>query len=155
MRRVKKACVSSSAIPSWWSTQPSSVTLMLKARSPIAASLLGTAVPYNRPRMLALCARFSLLDNVSVATFTYQDPNLPELGRPSFASVLRIASVPYQSLATARYGVGLRDSCSQTKWPLCRSRTHTRKSILGASQSRKSRHECRSPVGVQTSTLGI
>src|SRR5215467_8779767 len=35
MRRVKKACVSSSAIPSWWSTQPSRVTLMLKVKSPM------------------------------------------------------------------------------------------------------------------------
>src|SRR5688572_15119299 len=40
MRRVKYACVSSSAIPSRWSTQPSRVTLMLKVRSPIATSLL-------------------------------------------------------------------------------------------------------------------
>src|SRR5262245_2613534 len=40
MRWVKKACVSSSAIPSWWSTQPSRVTLMLKVKSPMAASLL-------------------------------------------------------------------------------------------------------------------
>ena len=29
MRWVKKACVSSSAIPSWWSTQPSSVTTLV------------------------------------------------------------------------------------------------------------------------------
>src|SRR3954447_2626794 len=36
MRRVKKACVSSSAMPSWWSTQPSRVTLRLKVRSPMA-----------------------------------------------------------------------------------------------------------------------
>src|SRR5205085_3474318 len=35
MRRVKKACVSSSAIPSWWSTQPSRVTLRLKVNSPM------------------------------------------------------------------------------------------------------------------------
>jgi hypothetical protein len=35
MRRVKKACVSSSAIPSWWSMQPSRVTLMLKVKSPM------------------------------------------------------------------------------------------------------------------------
>src|SRR5579884_1205358 len=35
MRRVKKACVSSSAIPSRWSTQPSRVTLMLKVKSPM------------------------------------------------------------------------------------------------------------------------
>src|SRR6187551_2581278 len=35
IRRVKKACVSSSAIPSWWSTQPSKVTLRLKVRSPM------------------------------------------------------------------------------------------------------------------------
>src|SRR5262245_892022 len=35
MRRVKKAWVSSSAIPSWWSTQPSRVTLRLKVRSPM------------------------------------------------------------------------------------------------------------------------
>src|SRR5688572_4635748 len=35
MRRVKKACVSSSAIPSWWSIQPSRVTLMLKVKSPM------------------------------------------------------------------------------------------------------------------------
>jgi hypothetical protein len=34
-RRVKKACVSSSAIPSRWSTQPSRVTLMPKVRSPM------------------------------------------------------------------------------------------------------------------------
>src|SRR5688572_2902218 len=34
IRRVKKACVSSSAIPSWWSTQPSRVTLRLRVRSP-------------------------------------------------------------------------------------------------------------------------
>src|SRR6478609_1607402 len=40
MRRVKKTCVSSSAIPSWWSTQPSRVTLMLKVKSPMATSLL-------------------------------------------------------------------------------------------------------------------
>src|SRR5262249_42263171 len=40
MRRVKKACVSSSAIPSWWSTQPSRVTLMLKVKSPMVTSLL-------------------------------------------------------------------------------------------------------------------
>src|SRR6476661_1383176 len=40
MRRVKKACVSSSAIPSWWSTQPSRVTLMVKVKSPMATSLL-------------------------------------------------------------------------------------------------------------------
>src|SRR5262245_56286232 len=40
MRRVKKACVSSSAIPSWWSTQPSRVTLMLKVKSPMATSFL-------------------------------------------------------------------------------------------------------------------
>src|ERR671912_781817 len=39
MRRVKKACVSSSAIPARWSTQPSRVTLMLKVRRPMAASL--------------------------------------------------------------------------------------------------------------------
>jgi len=39
----------------------------------------------------ALCSKFSLLVNVSVATFTYQDPNLPELGRPSVASIFRIA----------------------------------------------------------------
>ncbi|KYF93204.1 hypothetical protein BE17_48625 [Sorangium cellulosum] len=32
---MKKACVSSSAIPSWWSTQPSRVTLMLKVKSPM------------------------------------------------------------------------------------------------------------------------
>src|SRR5262245_5853928 len=38
MKWVKKACVSSSAIPSRWSTQPSRVTLMLKVR-PMAASL--------------------------------------------------------------------------------------------------------------------
>jgi hypothetical protein len=38
MRRVKKACVSSSAIPSWWSTQPSRVTLMLKVCGDQAAS---------------------------------------------------------------------------------------------------------------------
>src|SRR5579859_2914584 len=35
MRRVKKACVSSSAIPAWWSTQPSRVTLRLKVKSPM------------------------------------------------------------------------------------------------------------------------
>src|SRR5215471_13857657 len=40
MRLVKKACVSSSAIPSRWSTQPSRVTLMLKVKIPMAASLL-------------------------------------------------------------------------------------------------------------------
>lgn len=40
MRWVKKACVSSSAIPSRWSTQPSRVTFMLKVRSPMATSLL-------------------------------------------------------------------------------------------------------------------
>src|SRR5262245_38668850 len=39
MRRVKKACVSSSAMPARWSTQPSRVTLMLKVRRPMAASL--------------------------------------------------------------------------------------------------------------------
>src|SRR6185503_14228451 len=39
MRRVKKACVSSSAIPSWWSTQPSRVTLMLKVKSPMVSSV--------------------------------------------------------------------------------------------------------------------
>src|SRR4051812_1904783 len=39
MRRVKKACVSSSAIPSWWSTQPSRVTLMLKVNSPMVSSV--------------------------------------------------------------------------------------------------------------------
>src|SRR3546814_8620833 len=42
MRLVKKACVSSSAIPSWWSTQPSRVTLMLKVRSPMVSSVLDT-----------------------------------------------------------------------------------------------------------------
>src|ERR1044071_7015290 len=36
MRRVKKACVSSSAIASRWSTQPSRVRLRLKVRSPMA-----------------------------------------------------------------------------------------------------------------------
>src|ERR1043165_8786101 len=40
MRRVKKACISSSAIPSRWSTQPSNVTLMLKVRSPMEHSPL-------------------------------------------------------------------------------------------------------------------
>jgi hypothetical protein len=45
MRRVKKACVSSSAIPSWWSTQPSRVTLMLKVKSPM---MLHRAVGWNR-----------------------------------------------------------------------------------------------------------
>src|ERR1700709_1647857 len=47
MRRVKKAWVSSSALPSWWSTQPSKVTLMLKVKSP-----MGSSVRYatnNRP----------------------------------------------------------------------------------------------------------
>jgi hypothetical protein len=39
MRRVKKACVSSSAIPSWWSTQPSRVTLILKVKSPMVSSV--------------------------------------------------------------------------------------------------------------------
>src|SRR5688500_7675114 len=43
MRRVKNACVSSSAIPSSWSTQPSRVTLMLKVKSPMATSLLRVA----------------------------------------------------------------------------------------------------------------
>src|SRR5689334_12203884 len=38
MRRVKKACVSSSAMPSRWSTQPSRVTLMPKVRRPMAQS---------------------------------------------------------------------------------------------------------------------
>ena len=42
MRRVKKACVSSSAIPSWWSTQPSRVTLMLKVKSPMVSSVRDT-----------------------------------------------------------------------------------------------------------------
>src|SRR5262249_52476011 len=40
MRLVKKACVSSSAIPSRWSTQPSRVMLMLKVKSPMATPLL-------------------------------------------------------------------------------------------------------------------
>src|SRR5262245_46705496 len=40
MSRVKKACISSSAMPSRWSTQPSRVTLMLKVKIPMAASLL-------------------------------------------------------------------------------------------------------------------
>src|SRR6185436_4495399 len=35
MRRVKKACVSSSTIPSRWSTHPSRVTLRLNVRSPM------------------------------------------------------------------------------------------------------------------------
>src|SRR5689334_18172184 len=42
MWRVKKACVSSSAIPSWWSTQPSRVTLMLKVKSPMVSSVRDT-----------------------------------------------------------------------------------------------------------------
>src|SRR5438067_13564567 len=41
MRRVKKACVSSSAIPSRWSTQPSRVTLMLKVKSPMRGVYVG------------------------------------------------------------------------------------------------------------------
>src|SRR3954452_24012212 len=40
IRRVKNACVSSSAIPSWWSTQPSRVTFKLKVNH--AASLCHT-----------------------------------------------------------------------------------------------------------------
>src|SRR6185312_10502462 len=32
----EEACVSSSAMPSWWSTQPSRVTLRLKVRTPMA-----------------------------------------------------------------------------------------------------------------------
>src|SRR6476620_3331409 len=43
MRRVKKAWVSASAIPSWWSTQPSRVTLMLKVRSPMVSFLGDTS----------------------------------------------------------------------------------------------------------------
>src|SRR5689334_17502283 len=39
MWRVKKAWISSSAIPSWWSTQPSRVTLMLKVKSPMVFSV--------------------------------------------------------------------------------------------------------------------
>src|SRR5687767_12217297 len=42
MRQVKNACVSSSAIPSWWSTQPSRVTLMLKVKSPMVSSVRDT-----------------------------------------------------------------------------------------------------------------
>src|SRR4051812_33000884 len=41
MRRGKGAGVSSSAIPSRWSTQPSRVTLMLKVKIPMAPRLLG------------------------------------------------------------------------------------------------------------------
>src|SRR5205814_4933855 len=44
MRRVKKACVSSSAIPSWWSTQPSRVTLMLNVKSPMRRVLSQTSL---------------------------------------------------------------------------------------------------------------
>src|SRR5262245_11669019 len=45
MRRVKKACVSSSAIPSWWSTQPSRVTLMPKVKSPtVSSAAFGNAI---------------------------------------------------------------------------------------------------------------
>src|ERR1700749_1131784 len=48
-RRVKKACVSSSAIPSRWSTQPSRVTFMLKVRSPMARGPIpGTPNPLRR-----------------------------------------------------------------------------------------------------------
>src|SRR6185295_16844223 len=62
MRRVKKACVSSSAIPSWWSTQPSRVRLKLKVRSPMAGESNATGYgvagiqlqfgPCNEPRLL-------------------------------------------------------------------------------------------------------
>src|SRR3954470_17686093 len=48
MRRVKKACVSSSAIPSWWSTQPSRVRLRLKMSSPMAGD--SNATTASRPR---------------------------------------------------------------------------------------------------------
>src|SRR5215210_7309888 len=44
MRQVKKACVSSSAIPSWWSTQPSKVTLMLNVKSPMRRVLSHTSL---------------------------------------------------------------------------------------------------------------
>src|SRR6476661_2456455 len=49
MSRVKKACVSSSAIPSRWSTQPSRVTLMLKVKSPMTTSLLRRGRTGGRP----------------------------------------------------------------------------------------------------------
>src|SRR5688500_4372926 len=48
MRRVKKACVSSSAIPSWWSTQPSRVTLRPKVSSPMAGESNATTAPPAR-----------------------------------------------------------------------------------------------------------
>src|SRR5258705_10127616 len=44
MRPVQKACGSSSAIPSWWSTQPSRVTLMLKVKSPMRRVLRRTSL---------------------------------------------------------------------------------------------------------------
>src|SRR4029453_9397104 len=47
MRRVKKACVSLSAIPSWWSTQPSKVTLVLKISSPMRQAY---NLPIQQPR---------------------------------------------------------------------------------------------------------
>src|SRR5688500_13038267 len=56
LRRVRKACVSSSAILSWWSTQPSTVTLMLKVKSPMRRGLLKTLVSnctFDRGSLLA------------------------------------------------------------------------------------------------------
>src|SRR5262245_54744857 len=64
MRRVKKACVSSSAIPSWWSTQPSRVRLRLKVRSPMAGESNATRLrrrghpaAVRRPRVAVLARR--------------------------------------------------------------------------------------------------
>src|SRR5687768_5610935 len=91
MRRVKKACVSSSAIPSWWSTQPSRVTLMLKVKSPMVSSVRDT-----RRYPACTCAglgssdvtgrlRALLLRGVEIATHSfgrkteYRPPELLEL----------------------------------------------------------------------------
>src|SRR5262245_54827793 len=59
MRRVKKACVSSSAIPSWWSTQPSRVRLRLKVSGPMAGESNATTASarHRRVRELEVHAR--------------------------------------------------------------------------------------------------
>src|SRR5262245_21399191 len=81
MRRVKKACVSSSAMPARWSTQPSRVTLMLKVRRPMAASLSLLPPP-----------KHARLDPVDV-TFVDHQPAHVRVQRHSNHAILKTGSL--------------------------------------------------------------
>src|SRR5436190_12286747 len=87
MRRVKKAWVSSSAMPSRWSTQPSMVMLMLKVKSPMTAKLL----------QVEWSAELSLVDKYLVAANAKAQPRAHQIscGGAAAATSVRPAAAAF------------------------------------------------------------